>query len=174
MRKVLIIFGALLLLLKLAVFVRDVSKSRAKIEKQQQKQQPIPKTQAAPKTKTIPLKETTSTNDTTVYNIVETMPYLQSCASETNPQKCSEKKLTEFIYKHIRYNIRKHEFPDQFFFSFIIEKDGTVSNVQEKRGNEKTNFKEIIHQLSWIPGKIKGQPKRVKFALPMRVHFDID
>jgi len=159
-----------MLLLKLAVFVRDYSKSRTKLKQQQQKQQSITKTQAAPKSKTIPIHQVT-TNDTTVYKVVESMPYLESCSSETDPNRCSEKKLLEFIYKRIEYNFGKDAIPDQFIFSFIVEKDGTISDVQELKGKGQTNFKEIIHQLSWIPGKIKGQSKRVLFMLPMRVHF---
>lgn len=172
MRKALIVVGTLLLLLKLAVFVRDVSKSRTKLQQQNKQEQNTVK-------QTNPLKESivtndTSPNDTAIYNVVEDRPYLQSCATETNPQQCSEKKLLTFYYKHVKYKgINSKEFHPLMVFSFIIEKDGTVSNFKELKGKGQTNMKEVISQLPpWVPGKINGQPKRVKFQFPMRIRLE--
>ncbi|MDO5017137.1 MAG: M56 family metallopeptidase [Porphyromonas sp.] len=59
--------------------------------------------------------------------------------------------------------------------SFIVEKDGSITNAEVVRSVDETLDAEV-HRLvknmpKWVPGKLNGQPVRVKFSLP--VNFTI-
>ena len=55
--------------------------------------------------------------------------------------------------------------------SFIIEKDGSVSNVELKYGVDPLLDAEALRVVkampSWTPGKINGKPVRTLYALPI-------
>ena len=55
--------------------------------------------------------------------------------------------------------------------SFIIEKDGSVSNVKLEYGVDPLLDAEALRVVktmpSWNPGKISGKPVRTQFALPI-------
>jgi|GEM_PF-2333729 len=104
--------------------------------------------------------------DTTVYTFLEEMPYLRECQSEERQKDCSEKMMFEFIYNHLELEQPIH----RLLFSFVIEKDGSVSDFQNREGAEHTNIKDIILQMPiWEPGKKDGQPKRFQFHVPMQI-----
>lgn len=54
--------------------------------------------------------------------------------------------------------------------SFVIEKDGTVDDIKIAKGDNPGFNQEAIRVTKllpqWIPGKFKGKPIRVKYALP--------
>lgn len=55
--------------------------------------------------------------------------------------------------------------------SFIIEKDGSVSNVELLSGVDLLLDAEALRVVkampSWTPGKINGKPVRTQYALPI-------
>ena len=55
--------------------------------------------------------------------------------------------------------------------SFIVEKDGRVSNVRLLRSVQPSLDKEAIRVVKsmpkWTPGKQNGKPVRVRFNLPV-------
>ncbi|HEX8531623.1 MAG TPA: TonB family protein [Cytophagales bacterium] len=58
------------------------------------------------------------------------------------------------------------------FVSFIINTDGSVSDVQVLRGigsgcNEEA-LRVVQHMPAWLPGKQSGQPVAVRYSLPIR------
>ncbi len=58
------------------------------------------------------------------------------------------------------------------FVQFIIEKDGSVSNIKILRGIHPDCDAEVIRVVSempkWNPGKQRGQAVRVQFNLPVK------
>lgn len=85
---------------------------------------------------------------------------------------------TAALLKYLRDNIR---YPKQalriglegrVYLKFIIERDGTVSNVQVRRGIGGGCDEEAVRVLNtcpikWTPGKQRGQPVRVYYSLPV-------
>ncbi len=63
------------------------------------------------------------------------------------------------------------EIKGKVYSLFVVEKDGSLSNVKILRGVDQKKAKEIIKILEslpkWIPGKQNGQTVRVHYALPL-------
>lgn len=62
------------------------------------------------------------------------------------------------------------------FIEFIVEKDGTLTNVRLLRDESKAcneiwiePFKKISKEVLWEPGKINGLPVRQRFVLPIAI-----
>ena len=57
------------------------------------------------------------------------------------------------------------------FVEFVIEKDGSVSNIKIAKGIKELNAEAIrvvnITNGLWIPGKLDGQPVRLRKILPL-------
>ena len=55
--------------------------------------------------------------------------------------------------------------------AFIVEKDGSVSNVKVVRSVDPALDKEAMRLAKsmpkWTPGKLKGEPVRVKYTMPI-------
>ena len=55
--------------------------------------------------------------------------------------------------------------------NFIVEKDGSISNVQVVRSVDPALDREAVNTVKrmpkWNPGMNNGQPARVKFTLPV-------
>ncbi|WP_316826607.1 energy transducer TonB, partial [Pedobacter miscanthi] len=62
------------------------------------------------------------------------------------------------------------------FVSFVVEKNGTLTDVQITRGLTKETDDEAIRVLSksprWNPGLVSGKPVRVKYNI--NVNFKMD
>lgn len=61
-------------------------------------------------------------------------------------------------------------------FSFIIERDGTITNVQVLNTSSSDLKGELLTVLNlmppWIPGKQQGKPVRVQYNLPLQLTFE--
>ena len=121
-----------------------------------------------------------------------------ACSSpEENAEKATEKattnteqifmvveKMPEFVggeqamYKYIAGNI---QYPDQakkdgiegrVYISFIVEKDGRISNVETMRGIgggcDKEALRVIRNMPNWIPGEQRGEKVRVQYRMPIK------
>lgn len=81
--------------------------------------------------------------------------------------------LTKYIKENIQYPIEAKEkgLTGNVFVTFVIEKNGSVSNVKVVRdigggcGNEAVRIVRAMPQ--WEPGKQRGEPVRVQFTLPV-------
>lgn len=120
--------------------------------------------------------------DTTeqVYMVAEEMPTLKSCAAITDyleRKSCSDKQLLEYVFKNFKSStIDENLFVDCSVnvVSFIIEKDGSISNFEIVRSCEE--FEETLKTLfnnlpEFEAGKQNGIPVRVKIQFPMRICF---
>lgn len=59
----------------------------------------------------------------------------------------------------------------QVIVTFVVERDGSITDVQVKKSVEPSLDKEAIRVVKsmprWIPGKYKGKPIRVKHKVPI-------
>lgn len=108
------------------------------------------------------------------FAIIEDVPIYPGC--ENVPKSKRRDCFQEQINKHIRKNFRYPEIAQEMgiqgrvFVSFIISKDGTISNIR-KRGPDKNLEREaerIISKLpKMTPGKQRGRAVRVPFSIPI-------
>lgn len=86
--------------------------------------------------------------------------------------------LSEYIASEVKYpeEAKKKGIQGRVFVTYVVEKDGSISNVALLRGAEKTLDAEALRVIKgmpkWTPGKQKGKPVRVQFNLP--IHFALD
>ena len=77
------------------------------------------------------------------------------------------------MYKYLKYPEAAIErnLQGQVLVSFIIEKDGSVTNVEVERGIDELLDDEAVRVISispkWIPGKIRGEKVRTRMVLPV-------
>jgi periplasmic protein TonB len=64
------------------------------------------------------------------------------------------------------------------YVSFVVERDGSVSNVSILKGLESVIDKEAIRLIKsmpkWEPGRNSDVPVRVRLNLPIKIHRDVD
>ena len=98
-----------------------------------------------------------------VYSIVEEMPEYPGGMD----------KLVEYLSQNIKYPQQAIEkgIEGKVFVSFIVEKDGSVSNVQVQRslggGCDEEAVRVVKAMPKWKPGKQDGKPVRVRYNLPI-------
>ena len=98
-----------------------------------------------------------------VYQIVEEMPEFPG----------GEAKLFEFVSKNIHYpqEAKEKGIQGRVFVGFVIEKDGSVSNVRNLRGVDSELDTEAIRVVKsmpkWKPGMHRGEPVRVSYQIPI-------
>jgi protein TonB len=85
-----------------------------------------------------------------------------------------EKKLREFLSGNLNYPAEAIEkgIAGTVYITFIIEKNGQISNVKVLRGLGGGLTEEAIRVVKlmprWLPGKQNGKPVRVQFTLPIK------
>lgn len=108
---------------------------------------------------------TTPVEDIKVYTIggLEVMPQ----------PKGGESAWAKFLNKNLRYPIPAQEegVSGKVVLSFIIEKDGQLSNIvvlgPAGHGFDEEALRVLKLAKAWNPGKQNGQPVRVRFAIPI-------
>ena len=82
-------------------------------------------------------------------------------------------KLLEYIQNNLEYpkTARKNDIQGRVFVGFVIEEDGSVSDVKILRGIGYGCDEEAIRLVSSLPkfkpGKQRGKPVRVQYTLPI-------
>ena len=100
-------------------------------------------------------------NDENVYEVVEQMPSFPG----------GQEALMTYINHNIKY-------PDEdcgqgrVVVSFIVEKDGSITNATIRRSVDSAFDREALRVISsmpkWIPGKNNGRKVRVRFNVPVQ------
>ena len=81
--------------------------------------------------------------------------------------------LQSWVYKYLRYPERaiQQKLQGQVLVSFVIEKDGSVTNVTVEHGVDELLDDEAVRVVSvspkWIPGQIKGEKVRTRMVIPV-------
>lgn len=85
-----------------------------------------------------------------------------------------------YIVKNLKYPelAKEKGIEGRVFVSFIIEKDGSISNVKILRGIgggcEEAAVEMIKNMPKWKPGKQRGKPVRFQFTLPIKFELEKD
>lgn len=81
--------------------------------------------------------------------------------------------MHEYMAKNFKYPIpaKNNNIQGRVYVTFVIEKDGSVSNAQVVRGIGSGCDEEALRLVNsmpkWTPGIQKGEPVRVKYTLPI-------
>jgi protein TonB len=85
-----------------------------------------------------------------------------------------------YIVKNLKYPelAKEKGIEGRVFISFIIEKDGSISNVKILRGIgggcEEAAVEMIKNMPKWKPAKQRGKPVRCQFNLPIKFELPKD
>ena len=86
--------------------------------------------------------------------------------------------LMKFLMENLRYpqEARNERIQGTVFVTFVVEKDGSVTDIKTLRGVAPSLDEESIRVVKampkWEPGVLKGEPVRVQFNLPLRFILD--
>ena len=103
-----------------------------------------------------------------VYQIVDEMPQFQG----------GDQAMFTYLSENIKYpeEAKDKGIAGRVFISFVVEKDGSVSNVEVKRGIGGGCDDEAVRVVKampkWKPGKKDGKPVRVSYMLPIVFKLD--
>lgn len=110
--------------------------------------------------------------DEVSFIVIEDVPVFPGCENENNKRACFQ----EMMQKHIRKNFRYPEMAQEMGLQgrvnlvFTIQKDGSISDVK-MRGPHEILEKEAARIISKLPkmtpGKQRGTPVKVPFAIPI-------
>jgi TonB family protein len=110
-------------------------------------------------------------------SVEETLPRFPGCEGlgldDEELEECSTRNLLEFIYKNIRYpkKSRATKTHGKALAQFVIEKDGSLSEVEVLNGVSPDIEKEVIRIVNempkWIPGTQNGEPAETSYSLPI-------
>ena len=83
----------------------------------------------------------------------------------------------EELFKYLAYNVKypidaaKNKIEGRVLVTFVVEHDGSISNVNVANSVYPSLDKESIRVVSgmpkWIPGKVNGKTVRVKYTIPI-------
>lgn len=85
-----------------------------------------------------------------------------------------------FLGENIKYpeKAKKEGISGRVYVTFVVEKDGSVTNVKILRGAEESLDKEAMRVIKlmpkWEPGTQKGKPVRVQYNLPVKFALNKD
>ncbi|MCB8963861.1 MAG: TonB family protein [Bacteroidales bacterium] len=80
---------------------------------------------------------------------------------------------TQYVMKNLKYpeDAQNNGVSGCVFVEFIVERDGSISNVKSLRKADDLLVQEALRVIKaspqWTPGRHNGKPARVKFALPI-------
>ena len=106
--------------------------------------------------------EDAPSNDS-IYQIVDEMPQFPG----------GEAAMMKFVANNVKYpqEAKDKEIDGRVFVSFVVEKDGSVSNVKVMRGIGGGCDEEAVRVISampkWKPGIKDGKPVRVSYMMPI-------
>ena len=131
---------------------------------------PTSTTSVAPKQETKPVKEKSTQVKFTepVFTMVEKMPEYTG----------GDEARIKFLVENVKYppDAMKKGIQGKVFVTFVIKKDGTVSDVKILRGIgggcDEEAMRVIKLMPKWIPGEQAGKPVDVQFNLPIKFALD--
>ncbi len=111
---------------------------------------------------------------TVPFAVVENVPIFPGCSGNNNAalKACFQEKIQAHLLKHFRYPETALEMGihGKVFVMFDIDREGMVSKIRT-RGPDKLLEKEAARIISLLPkmtpGKQRGKPVRVPYALPI-------
>lgn len=89
-----------------------------------------------------------------------------------------EEKRIKFIKENLKYpkTAKDSNIQGTVFVTFLVEKDGSISNIDILRGINKECDDEALRVIKllpkWKPGQQRGKPQRVQFNMPIKFTLD--
>ncbi|MDD2474336.1 MAG: TonB family protein [Dysgonamonadaceae bacterium] len=129
-------------------------------------QQNEPKEEAKPPQEQDPVKKESKSDE--IFVVVEKQPSF----------KGNVKAMMEFIEKEMKYPViaKENGIQGRVIVNYIIEKDGSLSDVQIVRGVDPSLDKEAIRIIEampkWNPGLQRDERVRVRYTLPISFKLD--
>ena len=130
----------------------------------EQKEESVPTdVTKAEKQEQVQVDEDTLENGEQVFRVVEVMPKFPGGDAE----------LLKFIAKNVKYPQESQNKGEQgrVICSFVVTKDGTLTNYKVIRGISPALDQEAVRVLQmmprWTPGTQRGEPVAVKYTVPI-------
>ena len=85
--------------------------------------------------------------------------------------------LERFIKNHLRHpvSIRESNLNGRVVCEFIVNKDGSISDIEVVRSNYSAMNDEVVRMLQemprWEPATSNGEPVRARYVLPVQFHL---
>jgi protein TonB len=114
-----------------------------------------------------PTKNSKISKSKKIYDVVDEMPVFPG----------GNGALLEYLATHVKYPVvaQKNGVQGRVIVSFIVECDGSITDVRVERSVDPSLDREAIRVVSsmpnWIPGKLKGSPVRVKYNVPIMFYL---
>ena len=118
--------------------------------------------------------------DNEIFKVVEEMPRFPGCEekrlSRNALKECSNNKLSMFIGKNLKYpkDARESSVQGKAIIQFVVNKQGKLEELKLLRdpgsgcGDAALEvIKKMKDEITWIPGKQRGQKVKVQFTLPI-------
>jgi TonB family protein len=122
-----------------------------------------------------------------VFKVVEQMPRFPGCeneASEHEKKDCSNRKMLDYIYSHLKYPAEAKDkiIEGNVVAQFTINKDGGISDIniiREIGGGCGQAVIEMLQTMNdmpekWVPGKQAGRNVNVLYTLPVKFKMTDD
>jgi TonB family protein len=100
-------------------------------------------------------------SEDSIYNIVPKMPHYQG----------EEKEIDAYLIKHMKYPLEayRRDVRDTVNVGFIVEKDGSLSDIQIVKpvgfGCDEEAISLVTQMKGWVPGELDGKKVRVRYNL---------
>jgi periplasmic protein TonB len=123
-----------------------------------------------------------------------TTAFSRPCLAQADPEQQGEEIFTiveqspefpggeeariKFLVEHIKYpeQAKEEGIEGTVYASFVVEKDGSISNVIILRGVGSLLDKEVIRIIhlmpKWKPGQQRGKAVRVQYNMPVKFSLD--
>lgn len=85
--------------------------------------------------------------------------------------------LERFIKNHLRHpvNVRESNLNGRVVCEFIVNKDGSISDIEVVRSNYSAMNDEVVRMLQemprWEPATSNGEPVSARYVLPVQFHL---
>jgi periplasmic protein TonB len=115
-------------------------------------------------------------------DVYEEMPRFPGCedieGSSLDKKACADEKMLAFIHDNICYpdSARENGIEGTVVISFIVEKDGSITNAKIIRDLGAGCGEEALRIVNMLPNfeaaKLNGKPVRCQFNLPIRFRLE--
>lgn len=114
------------------------------------------------------------------FAVVESVPVFPGCEAfkdNEDRKNCFQKQLLRYVSENFVYNERARELKIQgrIIISFVVEKNGQVSNVRVARSVDPWLDDEGVRVISGLPkiepAKQRGKPVRMSFVVPIKIEL---
>ena len=107
-------------------------------------------------------------NQDSIYRVSEVMPEYPGGPNE----------MMKYIQENIKYpqSAKDNKIEGRVYVSFVVEKDGSITNAAVMRGIDKECDAEALRVVAsmpkWTPGQHKGEVVRTQFTIPIYYKFN--